>query len=146
VRSVASQGGAAAVATPLMGPISDVVVSTLGDSVLVDVGMHTGFELSAKAANSAVGDKVTDKLSGPALRSWRSFTGNGTPGWATTGVKNVSITLMYKGIPSDAACVSLSCLFLVLSHGITAIGTTAWVFSGVVCTSAFILSQLVVYY
>jgi hypothetical protein len=98
-----SQGGAAAVATPLMGPISHAVVSTLGDTVLVEVGMHTGFELSTKAANSVIGDKMADKLSGPVLRSWRSFTGADGPGWATTGVKSVSITLRYKGVPSDAA-------------------------------------------
>ena len=39
-----------------MGPVSDAVVSTFGDTILVEMGMHVGFELTAKVANDLVLD------------------------------------------------------------------------------------------
>jgi hypothetical protein len=37
-----------------------VVVSTLGDGVLIEVGLHTSFELSTKATDAIVWDKVAE--------------------------------------------------------------------------------------
>jgi len=41
-----------------MGPVSDAIVSTVGDSILVEIGVHTGFELTAKVADDLVMEKV----------------------------------------------------------------------------------------
>ena len=86
------QGGIAAVATPVMGPVSDVIVSTLGDSILVEVGMHTGFELTTKVANDLVLDKAIKAV--VPIHSDRLN---------TTGVKELLITLKYKHTLEDAS-------------------------------------------
>lgn len=31
-----------------MGPVGDVIVATLGDSILVELGLHAGFDLTVK--------------------------------------------------------------------------------------------------
>ncbi|KAG6837475.1 hypothetical protein H0H93_009018 [Arthromyces matolae] len=85
-------GGVAAVAAPVMGPVSDVIVTTLGDGILVELGMHTGFELSAKAADDLVFNKPFDAVI--PIHSKRL---------ETTGVKELTITLKYKHIIDDAA-------------------------------------------
>ncbi|KAI5120888.1 hypothetical protein M0805_002988 [Coniferiporia weirii] len=48
---IAGTGGVAAVAAPVMGPVSDAVVDTFGDSLLVEFGLSTGFDVSTKIAN-----------------------------------------------------------------------------------------------
>jgi hypothetical protein len=45
---IAGTGGMAAVAAPIMGPVSDVVVSHFGDTIAVEIGSHIGFELGIK--------------------------------------------------------------------------------------------------
>ncbi|KAG6917756.1 hypothetical protein DXG01_001161 [Tephrocybe rancida] len=75
-----------------MGPVSEVITASLGDSILVELGMHTGFELSAKAANDLVFKKPLDAVL--PLHSKRL---------ETTGVKILMITLKYKHIIDDAA-------------------------------------------
>ena len=52
----------AAVAAPVMGPVSDAIVTSLGDSILVEIGMHAGFELTTKLANDLVIDKSIDHI------------------------------------------------------------------------------------
>lgn len=47
----------AAIAAPVMGPVSDLVVSTVGDSILIEIGMHAGFEATTSLANDLVFDK-----------------------------------------------------------------------------------------
>lgn len=82
----------AAVAAPVMGPVSDVVVSTLGDTILVEVGMHVGFDLTTKAANDLIFDGAIKKAF--PIHSRRL---------ETTGVKTMTITLKYKHVPEDAS-------------------------------------------
>ncbi|RPD65671.1 hypothetical protein L226DRAFT_501335 [Lentinus tigrinus ALCF2SS1-7] len=89
---IAATGGVAAVAAPVMGPVSDVVVSTFGDTILVEMGMHVGFDLTAKAANDLVFDGAIKQI--VPIHSSRL---------ETTGVKTMTITLKYKHIPEDAS-------------------------------------------
>lgn len=82
----------AAVATPVMGPVSDIIVSTFGDTILVEVGMHAGFELTTKVANDLVLDKAIKAV--VPIHSDRL---------TTTGVKELLITLKYKHTFEDAS-------------------------------------------
>jgi hypothetical protein len=75
-----------------MGPMSDIVVTTLGDSIFVELGMHAGFELSTKLANDLVFDKSIKRI--VPIHSKRL---------ETTGCKVLLITLKYKHTMSDAA-------------------------------------------
>ncbi|KAF7797358.1 hypothetical protein EIP86_008553 [Pleurotus ostreatoroseus] len=87
-----SPGGAAAVASPVMGPISDAIVATLGDTILVEMGVHAGFEVTTKIANDLVLDKAIN-----AVIPIHSAT------FETTGVKELLITLKYKHTMTDAS-------------------------------------------
>ncbi|KAF4616329.1 hypothetical protein D9613_008638 [Agrocybe pediades] len=82
----------AAVAAPVMGPVSDVVVGSLGDTILVELGLHGGFELTTKVANDLVFDKTIKKVI--PIHSKRL---------ETTGVKVLLITLQHKSTMADAA-------------------------------------------
>lgn len=75
-----------------MGPVVDVVVSTLGDTILVELGMHAGFDISAKVANDLVFDKPLKHII--PVHSKRL---------ETTGIKVLLITLKYKHVVEDAA-------------------------------------------
>ncbi len=86
------QGGVAAVAAPVMGPVSDIVVSTFGDTILVEMGVHVGFDLTAKAANDLIFDGAIHQI--VPIHSSRL---------QTTGVKVMAITLKYKHVPEDAS-------------------------------------------
>lgn len=48
------QGGMAAVAAPAMGPVADVVIGSFGDTILVEMGLNVGFDLTTKLANDLV--------------------------------------------------------------------------------------------
>lgn len=87
-----SKGGVAAVAAPVMGPISDLVVSSVGDSILVEIGLHTGFEVTAKMANDLVIDKPI-----------KHYIPVHSKRLETTGVKVLLITLKYKHTFEDAS-------------------------------------------
>ncbi|KAI0674455.1 hypothetical protein C8Q78DRAFT_595418 [Trametes maxima] len=89
---IAATGGVAAVAAPVMGPVSDAVVSTLGDTILVEMGMHVGFDLTAKVANDLIFDGAIKEI--VPIHSRRL---------ETTGVKTMTITLKYKHVPEDAS-------------------------------------------
>ncbi|PIL27645.1 hypothetical protein GSI_10797 [Ganoderma sinense ZZ0214-1] len=89
---IAATGGVAAVAAPVMGPVSDVVVSTFGDTILVEMGVHVGFDLTAKAANDLIFDGAIHQI--VPIHSSRL---------QTTGVKVMTITLKYKHVPEDAS-------------------------------------------
>jgi hypothetical protein len=88
---IAATGGVAAVAAPAMGPVADVVVGTVGDSLLVEVGLH-GFSLSMKLADDFVFDKSANALIPLHSRVLES-----------KGVKTITITLKYKHTQEDAA-------------------------------------------
>jgi hypothetical protein len=75
-----------------MAPVADVVVSSFGDTILVELGLHAGFDLTAKLANDLVFDKPLKKIL--PIHSNRL---------ETTGVKVLLITLRYKHTMSDAA-------------------------------------------
>jgi predicted nicotinamide N-methyase len=75
-----------------MGPVSDIVVTSFGDTIFVELGMHVGFDLTTKLANDLVFDKPIKKL--VPIHSSRL---------ETTGVKVLLITLKYKHTMSDAA-------------------------------------------
>lgn len=47
---IAGTGGMAAVAAPVMGPVSDAVVSSFGDTIVVEMGLHAGFDVGSKVA------------------------------------------------------------------------------------------------
>ncbi|KAI0336797.1 hypothetical protein GY45DRAFT_1238115 [Cubamyces sp. BRFM 1775] len=89
---IAATGGVAAVAAPVMGPVSDAVVSTLGDTILVEMGMHVGFDLTTKAANDLIFDGAIKQV--VPIHSRRL---------ETTSVKSMTITLKYKHVPEDAS-------------------------------------------
>ncbi|EPQ53447.1 hypothetical protein GLOTRDRAFT_100608 [Gloeophyllum trabeum ATCC 11539] len=89
---IAATGGTAAIAAPVMGPISEAVVTTLGDTILVEVGLHTGFELATKGANDLLIEHPVSHLI--PLHSKRL---------ETTAVKELTITLKYKHTVEDAS-------------------------------------------
>ncbi|KAJ4468729.1 hypothetical protein J3R30DRAFT_3304491 [Lentinula aciculospora] len=89
---IAATGGFAAIASPVMGPVSDLVVSSFGDTILVELGLHAGFELTTKAANDLIiehGIKHAIPIHSSRLE--------------TTHVKVLLITLKFKHTVEDAA-------------------------------------------
>jgi len=64
----------------------------VGDSLVVELGTHVGFELTTKVANDLIFDKTANALI--PIHSSRL---------QTTGVKTMLITLKYKHIVEDAA-------------------------------------------
>ncbi|KAG6841616.1 hypothetical protein C0991_009041 [Blastosporella zonata] len=75
-----------------MGPVSEAIATSLGSGILVEIGVHTGFELSTKAADDLVFNKAINAVL--PLYSERL---------ETTGIKVLLITLKYKHIIDDAA-------------------------------------------
>jgi hypothetical protein len=88
---VAATGGMAAVAAPVMGPISDIVVDSFGDTILVELGLHAGFEAAVWAGDDIFIDKPMKKII-PAHDA----------NLTTSGVKILTITLKYKHTVEDA--------------------------------------------
>ncbi len=86
------QGGAAAVAAPVMGPVSDAIFTSLGDTILVEMGLHAGFEMTTKLANGLVLDKAVNAIIPIHSKQLE-----------TTGIKELLITLKYKHTMQDAA-------------------------------------------
>jgi hypothetical protein len=82
----------AAVAAPAMGPVSDIVVGAVGDSLLVEIGISEGFQLSTKLMNDLVFDKTANALIPLHSKVLES-----------QGVKALTITLKYKHAQEDAA-------------------------------------------
>ncbi|CAL1709064.1 unnamed protein product [Somion occarium] len=89
---IAATGGMAAVASPVMGPVSDAIVTSFGDTLLVKIGMYVGFDLATKVANDLVFDKPLNAMI--PIHSKRL---------ETTSVKTMLITLKYKHILEDAS-------------------------------------------
>jgi hypothetical protein len=88
---VAATGGTAAVAAPVMGPISDMVVGSLGETILVELGMHAGFEAVTWAGDEVFIDRPIKKII-PAHDA----------NLTTSGVKILTITLKYRHTLEDA--------------------------------------------
>ncbi|KAJ7138509.1 hypothetical protein C8R43DRAFT_1019346 [Mycena crocata] len=89
---IAATGGMAVVAAPVWGGVSAEVISMFGDSILVEVGLHAGFSLTANVANDLVIDKPIKAVI--PIHNKRL---------ETTGVKVLLITLKYKMTVTDAA-------------------------------------------
>ena len=74
-----------------MGPVSDVVIGTIGDSLLVEIGLNVGFDASARVANDLIIEHtVKHIIPAPSARL------------QTTGVKQLLVTLKYKHTLEDA--------------------------------------------
>lgn len=75
-----------------MYPISDAIVSSIGDSILIEIGMHTGFELTTKLADDLViGHPIKHMIPVHSKRL------------ETTVIKSMLITIPYKHLMGDAA-------------------------------------------
>lgn len=75
-----------------MGPVSDLVISSFGDTILVELGLHAGFEATTKIANDLVIDKAVKHTIPTHSKRLE-----------TTGVKVLLITLKFKQTMDDAA-------------------------------------------
>ncbi|KAF9256594.1 hypothetical protein L218DRAFT_966235 [Marasmius fiardii PR-910] len=88
---IAATGGVAAIASPVMGPVSDVVVSSLGDTILVNLTLYAGFDLSTRVANDLLIEHPIKHVI--PIHSSRL---------ETTHVKVLTITLKFKATVEDA--------------------------------------------
>lgn len=82
----------AAVAAPVMGPMSDIIVTSLGDTIMVELGMHVGFDLATKLANDLIIDKPLNHMI--PIHSTRL---------QTTAIKELLITIKYKHTMEEAS-------------------------------------------
>lgn len=89
---IAATGGMAVVAAPVLGPLAGEVISTFGDTIFVELGIHAGFSLTAAAANDLVIEKPLKAVI--PIHSKRLD---------TTAIKELLITLKYKITMTDAA-------------------------------------------
>ncbi|EKM56539.1 uncharacterized protein PHACADRAFT_172219 [Phanerochaete carnosa HHB-10118-sp] len=88
---IAATGGMAAVAAPVMGPVSDAIMDTAGDGIFVEIGMHASSELTTELADHLGIEKPFDFIL--PIHSDKL---------QTTGIKELLITLKYKHIHEDA--------------------------------------------
>lgn len=88
---VACTGGTAAVVAPAMGPITDLVADEVGSTILVELGVHAGFEAATWAGDELFIDKPLNKVI-PVHEA----------NLQTSGVKCLTITLKYKQTVTDA--------------------------------------------
>ncbi|KZT33170.1 hypothetical protein SISSUDRAFT_1054563 [Sistotremastrum suecicum HHB10207 ss-3] len=89
---IAGTGGMAAVAAPVMGPVSDAVVSSFGDTIVVEMGLHAGFDVGSKIADDLIIEK-----------SIKAVIPTHSSRLHTTSVKTLLVTLKYKHTMSDAS-------------------------------------------
>ncbi|CCA71034.1 hypothetical protein PIIN_04969 [Serendipita indica DSM 11827] len=89
---VAATGGAAIVATPLMGTAGGVVVESFGSSIVVELGVLAAHEATGTVANHLLINKPTDLLI-------PKHSGK----LETTDIKKLLITLTFKHIVTDAS-------------------------------------------
>ncbi|KIJ35299.1 hypothetical protein M422DRAFT_51568 [Sphaerobolus stellatus SS14] len=89
---IAATGGTAAIAAPVMAPFGDVIITTLGDSILVELGLHAGFKLAVEGTNEIFIDNPIHHV----MKS-------NDKRLITTAVKQLTITLKYKHTMTDAS-------------------------------------------
>ncbi|KZV99552.1 hypothetical protein EXIGLDRAFT_724583 [Exidia glandulosa HHB12029] len=89
---IVATGGTASIAAPVLGPVANEFVATVGDSIVVQLGVHAGFEVTTKIADDLTIGKVV-KHSIPAHSAVL----------VTTAVKTLLITLKYKHTMTDAS-------------------------------------------
>jgi hypothetical protein len=85
---IAATGGVAAIAAPAVGPVSDVLLDTIGDSLLVEIGMHEGasfalfmlaFSYAAQVLSSRQSSQTTSSSTTPRTRLSRSIRASSRP-------------------------------------------------------------------
>ncbi|KAJ7637051.1 hypothetical protein FB45DRAFT_789284 [Roridomyces roridus] len=89
---VVATGGAGIIAAPVLSQISAEVFSVLGDTILVELGLHAGFKLGTMAVNDLLIEhplKAIIPIHSERLES--------------TAVKVLQITLKYRGTMTDAS-------------------------------------------
>ncbi|KAI0032593.1 hypothetical protein K488DRAFT_78380 [Vararia minispora EC-137] len=89
--AVAATGGTAAIAAPVLGPVADIFVSTIGDSIIVEIGAHASFKLATELGNDLLFEEPVKAIT------------NHSRVLETTSVKEILITLKYKHTITDAA-------------------------------------------
>ncbi|KAF8511569.1 hypothetical protein BU17DRAFT_97136 [Hysterangium stoloniferum] len=89
---ISATGGTAAFVTPLMEPMGDAILSTFGDSIIVDLVVQAGFDLGVKATDDLFIEHPLEKL---IPSNDRRLT--------TTAIKSLTMSLEYKHTMSDAA-------------------------------------------
>ncbi|EJD54780.1 hypothetical protein AURDEDRAFT_110266 [Auricularia subglabra TFB-10046 SS5] len=89
---IVATGGTAAIAAPVLAPVANEIVATVGDSIVVELGIYAGFEVTTKLAN----DLVIGKAIKCAIPPHSAVL-------VTTAVKTLLITLKYKHTMTDAA-------------------------------------------
>jgi hypothetical protein len=82
------KGGVAAVAAPVMGPATDIAASALGGSILVEIGITSGFKAAGELAVSKTLKHIIPEHAGILV---------------TTGIKVLTITLKHKMTQEDAS-------------------------------------------
>lgn len=45
---IVATGGTASIAAPILGPVANEFVATVGDSIVVEMGVYAGFEVTTK--------------------------------------------------------------------------------------------------
>jgi hypothetical protein len=75
-----------------MGPVADTAMATLGDSIVVEMGVHAGFDMAAHAADDLF-------IEGPI----KQLIPIHSKVLETTGVKTLTITLKFLITVEDAA-------------------------------------------
>jgi hypothetical protein len=88
---VVATGGMAAVAAPVMAPVSEVALSSFGGSIIVQLGLHAGFSATTSLANDLVISKPVNKMI-PVYSNRLK----------TTAVKVILVTVPYKHTMADA--------------------------------------------
>ena len=95
-----------------MGPVGDVLISTFGDTIIVELGLHTGFEIGVKVYFSfqyhlqnfhnpfPFWKAANDLLIADPIKHVIPMHDNRL---ATTAIKSLTITLKYKHTITDAA-------------------------------------------
>ncbi|KIY70863.1 hypothetical protein CYLTODRAFT_391427 [Cylindrobasidium torrendii FP15055 ss-10] len=89
---IVATGGTASIVSPAMGPVSDLVIGSVGDSILVEIGLHEGFVATTKLANDLVFDKTA-----------KAIIPTHSKRLETTSVKELTITLKFHHTIDDAA-------------------------------------------
>ncbi|KZV76605.1 hypothetical protein PENSPDRAFT_569316 [Peniophora sp. CONT] len=81
---VAATGGTAAIAAPAVGPLADVFVSSVGDSIAIELGAHASFKLATEFGNDMLFEKPIKLMT------------KHNNVLQTTDVKEILITMKYK--------------------------------------------------
>ncbi|EIN08796.1 hypothetical protein PUNSTDRAFT_120371 [Punctularia strigosozonata HHB-11173 SS5] len=88
--AIVATGGAATVAAPVMGPVTDVVIGTFGDTIAVELAEIAGYEVAVRLGDELISHGISNSI--PMHSKVLE----------TTSVKTMTITLKYKHAHEDA--------------------------------------------